>query len=379
MAYQAVLFCQDGKLARILSQVFAEVDFNVDHASDPFTIVKKLMERRYDAIVVDCDNEQNSTLIFKSAHNSAVNKNCLAIAVVEGQYGVARAYRIGASLVLTKPINVEHVKGTLRVARGLLRKNADAATSGHAAVSAPATCKPAASPRTPAVTIAPAAPMAAPTSAPAVPSMTAAPSVSAAAAPALSLSKSKTPNEPILQERRAGAAPKSQSAMPTPAEPAMTQSSVTMTSLEIEEALDRIDEGPAFVPAPMPASSAHATSSLAAKTAVAPKKAKGEDDDEVEFTFDTPAGEPPLMSVYDTVDESAKHAPNRSKIFIVVMIIFAVLIIAYYAWNRIGPGAHPSGSAAPQQKLPLACLQRGTTNPSAELALLRVPPRMPAL
>ncbi|MFZ0798681.1 MAG: TonB family protein, partial [Terriglobales bacterium] len=37
------------------------------------------------------------------------------------------AYRIGANLVLTKPINVEQAKGTLRVARGLLRKNSDAA------------------------------------------------------------------------------------------------------------------------------------------------------------------------------------------------------------------------------------------------------------
>ena len=36
--------------------------------------------------------------------------------------GVAKAFRIGANLVLTKPINLEQSKGTLRVARGLLRK-----------------------------------------------------------------------------------------------------------------------------------------------------------------------------------------------------------------------------------------------------------------
>ena len=49
-------------------------------------------------------------------------KPSLAVAVVEGQAGVAKAFRIGANLVLTKPINVEQSKGTLRVARGLLRK-----------------------------------------------------------------------------------------------------------------------------------------------------------------------------------------------------------------------------------------------------------------
>jgi TonB family protein len=47
--------------------------------------------------------------------------------VVAGQAGITRAYRIGANLVLTKPINVEQTKGTLRVARGLLRKTSEAA------------------------------------------------------------------------------------------------------------------------------------------------------------------------------------------------------------------------------------------------------------
>src|SRR5205823_8986406 len=53
----------------------------------------------------------------------------LSVAVVEGQAGVAKAFRIGANLVLTKPINVEQSKGTLRVARGLLRKSDTTATA----------------------------------------------------------------------------------------------------------------------------------------------------------------------------------------------------------------------------------------------------------
>jgi protein TonB len=127
MGYQALLFSPDEKLARIVSQVFTELDFTVDPAHDPFGAVKKLMTQHYDAIVVDCDNEQNASLLFKSARNSSSNYSSLAIALVEGQAGVAKAYRIGANLVLTKPINVEQTKGTLRVARGLLRKHSDAA------------------------------------------------------------------------------------------------------------------------------------------------------------------------------------------------------------------------------------------------------------
>ena len=129
MGYQALLFCPDEKLASVVNQVFNELDFTVEAVHEPFAAVKKLMTQHYDAIVVDSENDQNASLLFKSARNSSSNQGSLAIALVEGQMGVAKAYRIGANLVLTKPINVEQAKGTLRVARGLLRKNSDSAAS----------------------------------------------------------------------------------------------------------------------------------------------------------------------------------------------------------------------------------------------------------
>src|ERR1700687_574463 len=137
MGYQALLFCPDEKLARVVSPVFSELDFTVVPVHEPFAAVKKLMSQRYDAIVVDCENEQNASLLFKSARNSSSNQNSLAIALVLGQAGVAKAYRIGANLVLTKPINVEQAKGTLRVARGLLRKNSDAAGASATGAATP--------------------------------------------------------------------------------------------------------------------------------------------------------------------------------------------------------------------------------------------------
>ncbi len=122
MSYQALLFCPDEKTARVVSQVLSELGFQVESCHEPFAAVKKLMGQHFDAIVVDCDNEQNAALLFKSARNSGSNEASLGVAVVEGQAGVAKAFRLGANLVLTKPIHVEQSKGTLRVARGLLRK-----------------------------------------------------------------------------------------------------------------------------------------------------------------------------------------------------------------------------------------------------------------
>jgi|ERR1700722_7762434 len=139
MGYRALLFCPDEKIARTVTQVLSELEFAVEACVEPFAAVKKLMAEHFDAVVVDCDNDQNASLLFKSARSSAINQASLAVAVVEGQPGVAKAFRIGANLVLTKPINVEQAKGTLRVARGLLRKGEAAKPSAPAATPIPTT------------------------------------------------------------------------------------------------------------------------------------------------------------------------------------------------------------------------------------------------
>jgi TonB family protein len=178
MGYEALLFCPDEKTARTVTQVLNELEFNVEACLEPFAAVKKLMGQHFDAVVVDCDNEQNATLLFKSARNSTSNQASLAVAVVEGQAGVAKAFRIGANLVLTKPINIEQSKGTLRVARGLLRKgdpaksNVAAPASGTASTPAAAPAKPVAGkPVLPARPAVPAKPVAVATPRPPAPTV----------------------------------------------------------------------------------------------------------------------------------------------------------------------------------------------------------------
>src|SRR6478736_3528873 len=159
MGYSALLFCPEEKTARTVTQVLSELEFTVEACTEPFAAVKKLMGQHFDAVVVDCDNEQNATLLFKSARNSASNQTSLAVAVVEGQAGVAKAFRIGANLVLTKPINVEQAKGTLRVARGLMRKGTEPPKAATGVSTTPATpvTKPAVAPARPVTPDAPSA------------------------------------------------------------------------------------------------------------------------------------------------------------------------------------------------------------------------------
>lgn len=133
MSYKSLLFCPDEKTARVVTQVLSELEFTVELSGEPFATVKKLTDEHFDALVVDCQNEQDASLLFKAARNSSLNHSSLSVAVVEGQAGVAKAFRIGANLVLSKPVNVEQSKSTLRVARGLLRKNSEARAAAEGA------------------------------------------------------------------------------------------------------------------------------------------------------------------------------------------------------------------------------------------------------
>jgi len=145
MSYKSLLFCPDEKTARVVTQVLSELEFTVELSGEPFATVKKLTDEHFDALVVDCQNEQDASLLFKAARNSSLNHSSLSVAVVEGQAGVAKAFRIGANLVLSKPVNVEQSKSTLRVARGLLRKNSEARAAASVGASAGAV-KPASAP-----------------------------------------------------------------------------------------------------------------------------------------------------------------------------------------------------------------------------------------
>jgi len=69
------------------------------------------MAQRYDAIVVDCENEQNASLLFKSARIPAQSEFA-GPRFGRRTSGRGQGYRIGANLVLTKPFNVEQAKGS---------------------------------------------------------------------------------------------------------------------------------------------------------------------------------------------------------------------------------------------------------------------------
>lgn len=333
MSYQALLFCLDERLARVVVQVFSDLDFTVELVNEPFAAVKKLMAQRYDAVVVDCDNEPNATLLFKSARNSNSNQSSLALALVEGQTGVAKAYRIGANLVLTKPINVEQAKGTLRVARGLLRKNSDAASAS------------------------PAAPVKA-TSAPAAPAFRAAiqnvPPIEKIE-PAPAQSSHEQPAFESAQPTMAASAEIEERPIPAPIPEAKSKIFVEndppLRNVLPASLFDAMPpSAPSASKSPIPSASAGAASAPApAKESVAPAETKPAIATPVERAEINlplaPPGSSPSFAALDSEDSA--DSGGSKKIMMIAAIVIVAAVLGYFGWTAVNKSGTPSHSSAP--------------------------------
>src|ERR1700751_2998292 len=138
MATRAFLLCGDEKPVQAVTQILDELEVSFEHSSEPAFSLKRLATQRFDLLIVDCDNAQTATQVFNSARASNLNKTSIAIAIVEGKAGVPNAFRLGASLVLTKPVSLEQARNTRRTGIGRTRKEGQEVKPGVPAVTLPA-------------------------------------------------------------------------------------------------------------------------------------------------------------------------------------------------------------------------------------------------
>ena len=362
MSYQALLFCLDEKLARVVTQVFSELDFTVEPVNEPFAAVKKLMAQRYDAVVVDCENEPNAALIFKSARNSSSNQSSLALALVEGQAGVAKAYRIGANLVLTKPINVEQAKGTLRVARGLLRKNVEAAPT-------PAAAPPKLSPAPPPIPVPTPAEVRRFEAPPAhndyiVPAVeTALPAMAASAAkenPPAAIPAAEAKVLPASDAPSRGVLPSSLFEAAPPAPQAATKNPVSSAA-----------SGAASAPAP--------AREIAPPVELKPTVVPAAEPMESTPSFATPSvGSSPSFGALD--DQDSDGSGGNKKLLIIAAVVVAAAVLGFFGWTKLSTSGGTSQSVSAPQKpviasspLPASALPSTATSPASSGSVSAAP------
>jgi CheY-like chemotaxis protein len=120
MALTSLVVCSDAKAVQMLNRVLREMGIRAEHCGDLQQAIARVKADRFDAMLVDCENETAARQFVAAAKSSATNRNTLIIAVADTTNNVREIFAEGVSFVLYKPLAPDRVSNSLRAARSLL-------------------------------------------------------------------------------------------------------------------------------------------------------------------------------------------------------------------------------------------------------------------
>lgn len=122
MSLQSLVFCNDDKIVRVLRRVLSDLEINAEHCGEADLTIRKLTRQRFEAVIVDCADEEAAAQVLRSARTAPCNKRAIAVALVDGATALRSAFDLGAHFVLYKPISTERAKASFRAARALMKR-----------------------------------------------------------------------------------------------------------------------------------------------------------------------------------------------------------------------------------------------------------------
>src|SRR5260221_10495180 len=85
MSLQALVFCADEKVNRVLRRVLSELEIGMELCADAESTTHKLTRGRFEAVIVDCADPATASRVLRSARSAPCNKRAVAGAVVYAQ------------------------------------------------------------------------------------------------------------------------------------------------------------------------------------------------------------------------------------------------------------------------------------------------------
>src|SRR5438552_15213248 len=122
MTLTSLLVCADAGAVQVLSRILLDLGIAVEHCSDPPAAALRLAEQHFDAILLDCDDQQAAIELIALARKEPANKTTLFIAMVDARNQVRDLFSKGMNFIVYKPISAERASSSLRAAKGLLRR-----------------------------------------------------------------------------------------------------------------------------------------------------------------------------------------------------------------------------------------------------------------
>jgi DNA-binding response OmpR family regulator len=122
MIFHALLVLTDDSTAERLRQILAEFQVESEYCSESHVATQKLAERRYDAVIVDLEDQSAAASILEQVRQSQISKNAVTISLLDDKSLVRRAFGMGANFILYKPVADEPARASLRAAIAILKR-----------------------------------------------------------------------------------------------------------------------------------------------------------------------------------------------------------------------------------------------------------------
>ena len=121
MALTSLLVCSDAQVVQVLSRILQDLGIAVEACADLRMARARLDDRRFDALLVDFQDEEAAMELVAHARNASPNKSTVAIAIVNSRNEVREIFARGANFILYKPISRERATHSMQAARSLIR------------------------------------------------------------------------------------------------------------------------------------------------------------------------------------------------------------------------------------------------------------------
>ena len=122
MNLKSLLLSSDERTVRVLRRVLSDLEIDVEHCSSADEAIRQITRQRFEAIIVDGTNAEETSSVFRGAKAAPVNKRALGIVLVESDVGLKGGFEMGAHFVLHKPLAVERAKASFRAVRALMKR-----------------------------------------------------------------------------------------------------------------------------------------------------------------------------------------------------------------------------------------------------------------
>ncbi len=104
MTLESLLISKDAALLGVLRPTLEKMSVSVEVCTGTQTGGEMLGKRKFDAVIVDCDDLQGGIELLKTLRTTRSNASSVAFAVLNGGTTTQEAFQIGANFVLQKPL-----------------------------------------------------------------------------------------------------------------------------------------------------------------------------------------------------------------------------------------------------------------------------------